>query len=469
MKPHLAYIRVSTVRQGEQNSSLAEQRASITAYAQRHNLQIGEWFEEMETAAKNGRLQFNRMMTLLRTKRHGGLLVHKIDRSARNLKDWARLGELIDEGIPVHFTHESLDLSSRGGRLAADIQAVVAADFIRNLRDEVKKGMYGRLKQGFYPLPAPPGYRDHGSAKHKTIDPLKGPIVRFAFEGYATANYTLDTMREELWHRGLRGPNDKPLSKNSIASTLHNPFYYGVIKIRRSGETFIGGHEPLITKKLYDQVQEVLSGRAALRTTHHDFAYRTLIRCEHCKNFVVGERQKGHVYYRCHTKGCHQRSLREDRIEQTIFDTLANLQMPDGELMDLRACAKHYETEARKARRETVTKAEQELFLVGTRLAKLTDGYLDGEIESGLFRERQTALVERQAELRQIAEEKPGDAELDQTAEMLSLVLEARAKFAVATPEEKRHLLQALASELTAREGELVLTLRSPFDRIATT
>ena len=72
-----------------------------------------------------------------------------------DIKDWANLGELIDGGVEVHFANESIDINSRGGRLYADIQAVVAADYIRNLRDEVKKGLYGRLKQGLYPMPAP--------------------------------------------------------------------------------------------------------------------------------------------------------------------------------------------------------------------------------------------------------------------------------------------------------------------------
>jgi len=34
--------------------------------------------------------------------------MHKIDRSARNLRDWSDLGELIDRGIAVHFAHESV-------------------------------------------------------------------------------------------------------------------------------------------------------------------------------------------------------------------------------------------------------------------------------------------------------------------------------------------------------------------------
>src|SRR5437764_928761 len=158
MKTVYAYIRVSTVKQGERGSSLQEQRTAIEGYARRQDLAISEWFEEKETAAKRGRTVFNRMLKLLDKGAAAGVIIHKIDRGARNLRDWADLAELIDRGTEVHFAHESLDLQSRGGRLSADIQAVVAADFIRNLRDEVRKGFMGRLRQGLYPLPAPHGY-----------------------------------------------------------------------------------------------------------------------------------------------------------------------------------------------------------------------------------------------------------------------------------------------------------------------
>src|SRR5205085_4859361 len=135
---------------------------AITRHAARNDFEIAAWFEERETAAKRGRPLFNQMLKLLRQDKAGGVIIHKIDRSARNLRDWADLGELIDRGIEVQFANESLDLQTRGGRLSADIQAVVAADYIRNLREETRKGFYGRIKQGLFPLPAPLGYTDQG-------------------------------------------------------------------------------------------------------------------------------------------------------------------------------------------------------------------------------------------------------------------------------------------------------------------
>src|SRR5258708_10868791 len=153
MKPLYAYTRVTTGKQGERGSSPQEQKAAIENYARRHGMTISRWFEERETAAKRGRTMFNTMLRALAKGEAAGVIIHKIDRSARNLRDWADLGELIDRGVEVHFAHESIDLQSRGGRLSADIQAVVAADFIRNLRQEIRKGFLGRLKQGLYPRP----------------------------------------------------------------------------------------------------------------------------------------------------------------------------------------------------------------------------------------------------------------------------------------------------------------------------
>ena len=213
-----------------------------------------------------------------------GVLIHKIDRSARNLKDWADLGELIDGGIEVHFANESLDLHSRGGRLSADIQAVVAADYIRNLREETKKGIYGRLKQGFYPLGAPIGYRDNGAAKAKTIDPEKGPLIKKAFELYGSGQWSIPTLMEELARRGLKNRFGGTVSRAGLHTLLRNPFYTGVMRIRASGETYEGNHEALISKNLFDRVQDILHGRVGTRVNVHDFRFRRFITCDNCGN-----------------------------------------------------------------------------------------------------------------------------------------------------------------------------------------
>src|SRR5947208_8726274 len=227
MQGYIGYTRVSTTKQGE-GVSLEVQKDAISRYGERNQFQIGLWLEEMETAAKRGRPVFNRAMKLLRQGKHQGIILHKLDRGARNLKDWAEIGELADKGIEVHFVNESLDLQSRGGRLSADIQAVVATDYIRNLREETRKGFYGRLKQGLYPLRAPIGYLDNGKGKAKTIDHFKGPLVRRGFELYATARYSLETLGPELYRMGLRNHNGGRVTRTGLSTLLNNPFYIGI-------------------------------------------------------------------------------------------------------------------------------------------------------------------------------------------------------------------------------------------------
>src|SRR4051794_7032719 len=248
-KEYFGYIRVSTAKQGEKGVSLEEQRQAIERYSQRYGLSITKWFEERETAAKRGRAVFGQMLQNLRNEYASGVVMHKIDRGARNLKDWADLGDLADTGVEIHFANEAIDLKTRGGRLSADIQAVVAADYIRNLREETKKGFYGRVKQGFYPRPAPIGYLDAGGGKPKLIDPETAPLVRTAFNLYATGRFGLHDLRDELEIRGLRTRTGSIVSRNGLSVLLKNPFYIGLIRIRN--ELFPGLHDALVPKSTF--------------------------------------------------------------------------------------------------------------------------------------------------------------------------------------------------------------------------
>ena len=290
MKTCYAYIRVSTLRQGEEGVSLQEQRRAILEYASKRNITVTEWFEEQVSAAKRGRPVFNRMVSLLKAKKVSGLIIHKIDRGSRNLRDWADMAELMDRGIDVHFVHESIDLHTRSGRLSADILAVVAADYIRNLREEVVKGINGRLKQGLFPFCAPVGYLNNGKGgKVKTIDPVRGPLVRAAFELYATRLYPLSRLETELYDRGLRTRTGKKTSVGQIAAMLRNPFYMGLIRLKNRKDMFPGAHQPIIASSLYNQVQIILDGKRTKLRHQNRYLLRLMIKCEHCKLNVNGE------------------------------------------------------------------------------------------------------------------------------------------------------------------------------------
>jgi site-specific DNA recombinase len=275
MKTCFGYIRVSTQKQGE-GASLEAQKDAIVAFASHHHLAITRWFEEKETAAKSGRPIFNQMLKLLQQKTADGLIIHKIDRSARNLKDWAVISDLSDAGVDVYFATESLDFRSRGGRLTADIQAVIAADYIRNLREETKKGIDGRLKQGLYPFRAPLGYLDKGKGQPKVPDPTKAHFITEIFDLYASGQHSLRSLQALMNRKGLRNLSNQPLSLCGIETVLKNTFYCGLITIRRTDMTYQGIHEPLVSARVFQCVQDIKAGRNTPMVTRHNHLYRAL-------------------------------------------------------------------------------------------------------------------------------------------------------------------------------------------------
>jgi site-specific DNA recombinase len=465
MKQYFAYTRVSTVKQGEHGVSLQEQKAEIERYAHQRGLMITEWIEERETAAKAGRTLFNAMMSRLRKGEAAGVIIHKIDRSARNLRDWVDIGQLTDDGIEVHFTREALDLQSSSGRLSADVQAVVAANYIRNLREETIKGFYGRLRQGISPLPAPLGYIDAGRGKPKTIDPVRGPLVREAFRLYATDRFSHFTLREHVVSLGLKTKRGEPVSKNTLAGMLANPFYYGLIRIEKNNQTFVGIHEPLISKALFDKVRRVSSGKSQGTGSNQkrSFLFSRLIRCQHCGRSLIAELQKGNVYYRCHSPECKGTSLREDYIDRSISQRLGALELKPVDLIELEGYVNAKRSCADKIQHEQLCQHELRLGEIDQRLSRLTDAFLDGHISSEMFQPRKEALLSERLGIAEKLTDLKQDSShaLERMEEFVELVKSASLLYRNGNFDEKRRMVEKTLSNRSVDQNRLLLTLRT--------
>lgn len=470
MTPVFGYVRVSTAKQGE-GVSLTEQRHAIEQYGLRHDLRIVRWFEEKQTAAKRGRPVFTSMLRHLRAGPVRGLVIHKIDRSARNLRDWADLGDLMDAGVAVHFAHESLDLKTRGGRLSADLQAVVASDYIRNLSEETKKGHRGRLKQGIYPFPAPLGYLNNGRGRLKTHDPVQGPLVREAFELYATGGYSLQALSDLMHERGLRTKGGKRVFKSKLATIFRDPFYMGTLRLKTSVETFPGKHDPLVSRTLFEKVGAVLDGKTAAAKSRHDYLFRRLFTCGHCARFLVGERQKGRVYYRCHEPGCPSKTVREDRITTAVEAALEVIALSDQELERARqrhdAKAAGISTEIKQAR----SNLTRDLGNVSARLERLLRGFLDGAVDQTTYQDTRAQLESEQRGLRErittlAARAAHWEAHAREKLELLNKPL---LSYETGTAAEKRDLVRIVSSNRTLTDSELAVELAFPFSAVAET
>jgi DNA invertase Pin-like site-specific DNA recombinase len=467
MKQLFAYIRVSGKKQKE-GVSLLEQRAIIKAYADRIGATIIEWFEETRTAAKAGRPVFARMTTLLRAGKAEGVIIHKLDRGTRNFRDWAEIDELIESGVDVFVANDNLDLRSRGGRLAADVQIAVAVDYIRNLREEALKGIHGRLKQGILPGHAPIGYQDRGAGKPKAIDPVRGPLIRHLFELYATGAYTLRDLTAEGIAAGLRSLNGNPLRLTQIQKILRNPFYAGMIRSKRFG-FFTGAHEPLIKRSLFDRVQSVVDGKFVRRTKQHDFLFRRMLHCMTCGRSLIATAKKGQAYYRCSNVECPTTSVREDRVDAEIRELLAQITLTPEELTDIGqklADREQNSSELVISRRSALQDA---LLVANARMTRLTDLLLDGKIEAAAHDERRAVLVmERQKLGQDLAGLDDGSLQIVETAKQI--VELARCPvflYETADSWNKRRLLEIVLSNCTVTGKTVEFSLREPFAEIA--
>lgn len=456
MKQCFGYLRVSTTKQGD-GVSLDAQKAFILGYAEQNELTISRWFEEKETAAKQGRPAFNAMVRGIKRGQAEGFVAHKIDRSARNFADWARIGDLSDAGYEVHFAAETLDFRSRGGRLSADMQVVLATDFIRNLRDEVKKGIDGRLKQGLYPFKAPVGYLDNGKGAVKTLDPERARLVRELFELYATGNHSIRTVQAEMTKRGLTNCNGRSPSKPLIETALSNPFYCGIIRIKVTGKTYQGIHEPLIPVALFQRVQDVKSGKAGKKVTRHNHRYRGLFQCAGCGRSMIPERQKGRVYYRCQTKACPTTTAREDALETAVFELMAGLRLSEPAIQRLtKEVAKWVKDQGHSEQEEL--QRQQRLAQIDQRLENLTDALIDKHIDHDAYNtRRQTLLLEKQNLEEQGAKVTSRHDAGEQVQRFLELAKSLAPYYRSLNPSEKRAFVEITLSNRNVRGKSIEL------------
>ena len=176
---------------------------------------------------------------------------------------------------------------------------------------------------------APIGYTNDLKAHTIVKDEGKAPFVTKLFELYVTGRYSLNDLKDKVGALGLIGQRGKPLSISRIQRILTNHFYYGNFVYK--GEMHEGTHEPIITKKLFDQCQAVMRRRGKPMPSVRHFALKGLMRCGECGRTITAELQKDHVYYRC-TKRltiCSQRYVREEALATQIQAILQKVSLCD--------------------------------------------------------------------------------------------------------------------------------------------
>jgi len=182
---------------------------------------------------------------------------------------------------------ESVD-DTPSGRLVRNIMADLAEFYSANLATEILKGSTQKARLGGTPFRAPLGYKnvrylvEGREIRTVEIDEERAPLVRRAFQLYASGEYSLKRLHEQLTAEGLiTRPTPKrpagPLTLSKLALMLRNRYYLGLVNYR--GVEHEGKHPALIHSELFDRVQMILDerGQHALKTRRHQHYLRGLL------------------------------------------------------------------------------------------------------------------------------------------------------------------------------------------------
>src|ERR1035437_2424709 len=258
---YFLYARKSTDEPDRQILSLEGQLAELREYAKKEHLIIVKEFIESKTAKEPGREIFNDMIASIEDGKARSILAWHPDRLARNSVDGGRVIYLVDTGkiTALKFPTFWFDPTPQG-KFMLSIAFGQSKYYVDNLSENIKRGHRQKLKNGLWPQMAPLGYLNNKVTKMVYVNTEKAPLLKKSFELYASGRYTLKSLRKIISDFGLLGTKGKMLSVSNFQYLLKNPFYHGLI--RYNGEYFEGKHEPIISKKLFDQVQEVMKQKS---------------------------------------------------------------------------------------------------------------------------------------------------------------------------------------------------------------
>jgi site-specific DNA recombinase len=300
------YARVSTDKQADKELSIPAQLQAMRDYARQHEWRVAHEFIEAGASAKTTDRRV--LQDLLARIKDGEptidvVLVHKIDRLARNVYDHATIKSFLTQHeVRLASVVENVD-DSVSGQLVENIMASLAQFYSANLADEVRKGMRQKVLKGGWPHKPPRGYvvvKNEGGRADLEIHPREGPLMRRAFELYATGWYSMRSVANRLAKEGLVAGNGNAIPQAHIRRLLSNPFYVG--RVRWQDLEAQGKHPPLVSDALFAKVQNTIRERyrdPGVKGSLNGFPLRGLALCAHCRGRMSAERHRRWSYYRC--------------------------------------------------------------------------------------------------------------------------------------------------------------------------
>lgn len=346
MKTAIGYGRFSTDMQREE--SILAQRHAIEEYCDKNDILLVHFFDDQGISGMTDeRPGFQAMIKA--AEKVDYVLVHKLDRFARNRYDAAIYRKKLEEhGTKLISVLENFDDSPESIILESVITGMNEY-YSRNLAREVKKGLMENARQGKTTGGTPPLGYDYVNGNY-VINPQEAEIVKQIFS-LVLAGYSYREIAERLNAQGYRSKAGKPFVHNSFYDLLRNEKYIGVYTYNASSSIRANGKRnyhkkkdpkdiirienaipPIIEKNQFEKVQQMLKNRIRKGARNikgaHQFLLSGLMRCE-CGEPIVGDttRNNGrsYHYYRCVKRCGTIKRLRADVLDKWFEDAMTQV------------------------------------------------------------------------------------------------------------------------------------------------
>lgn len=345
------YARFSSDNQ--RSESIDAQIRAMKAYCKQNSMTIVEtYIDEAKSATTDRRPSFQQMIADSSSHAFNILLVHKLDRFARNRYDSAVYKrELKKNGVSVYSVLENLDDSPESIMMEAVLEGM-SEYYSQNLAREVMKGMRETALQGKHTGGLPPlGYDVDPVTRKLVVNPDEAKIVKCIFSMYAEG-YGYSDILNLLHEKGCRTKRGTEFLKNSLYSILTNPKYKGMYVFNRSSAksvagtrnthllkdkeeiiTIEGGCPQIVDDETFDKVQKRIDGnknKGACHNAKHSYLLSGKVFCKGCGKAMVGNARRSgrdkslYITYRCPTNvhSCSNREINRDYLEKFVVELL---------------------------------------------------------------------------------------------------------------------------------------------------
>jgi site-specific DNA recombinase len=436
------YARVSTDKQAAKDLSIPAQLQAMRDHASHQGWSVIKEFLEPGVSARTVQRPVLQSLLALVGEAETKIdvvLVHKIDRFARKVFDHSSMKELFKQhGVRLASVVEHID-DSASGQLVENIMASFAEFHSTNLADEVKKGMRQKVIRGGWPHRPPRGYVlvRTANARQNAIEihPREGPLMKRAFELYASGWYSIKRLTNRLAKEGLVAANGSPIPHSHLRRLLASSFYAG--KVRWHDMECPGTHPSLVSQELFDKVQDIIrtryknSGRKG--SAIPGFPLRGLAVCATCRGAMTAERHHQRWgYYRCSRQTfrrelCSARMCNADRIHSALERLVKSIKI-GRPLADQIASAAHPLIVARAAaatRRHAQVEQESNELLASE--MALTQAFTSGDLAPHPYGEQVAVVRAKRQALAQAKTNAPTNA--NYLSEGVSRILQVATSF----------------------------------------